>query len=67
MICEITINQEITMTMKFMVKKKTLDDTKMIFIFEKSNSHNETIILYYYTSHNVVLDCTYKAKTLENR
>lgn len=53
--------------MKFMVKKKTLDDTKMIFIFEKSNSHNETIILNYYTSHNVVLDCTYKAKTLENR
>lgn len=48
-------------------KKKTLDDTKMIFIFEKSNSHNETIILNYYTSHNVVLDCTYKAKTLENR
>ena len=52
----------VSKTIKFKVKR-TLDDC---FIFEKSNSHRENIILNYYASHNIVLDCRYKAKTIGN-
>lgn len=52
----------VSKTIKFK-EKRTLDDC---FIFERSNSHRENIILNYYASHNIVLDCRYKAKTIGN-